>query len=68
MTNLGAEVIKVKGNYEKSLIECIRQSTENNWQIVKDVAWDNYLLVPKYTMAGYSVMMKEILDQMKIMR
>ena len=65
MTNLGAEVIKVKGNYEKSLIECIRQSTENNWQIVQDVAWDNYLLVPKYTMAGYSVMMKEILDQIE---
>ncbi len=65
MINLGAEVIKVKGNYEKSLIECIRQSTENNWQIVQDVAWDNYLLVPKYTMAGYSVMMKEILDQIE---
>ena len=65
MAKLGAEVIKVKGNYEKSLIECIKQSTENNWQIVQDVAWDNYLSVPKYTMAGYSVMMKEILDQLK---
>ena len=65
MENLGAEVIKVKGNYEKSLIECIKQSTENNWQIIQDVAWDNYLLVPKYTMAGYSVMMKEIFDQLQ---
>ena len=64
MANLGAEVIKVKGNYENSLIECIKQSTENGWQIVQDVAWDNYLLVPKYTMAGYSVMMKEIIDQL----
>ena len=63
MANLGAEVIKVKGNYENSLIECIKQSTENGWQIVQDVAWDNYLLVPKYTMAGYSVMMKEVVDQ-----
>ena len=65
MENLGAEVIKVNGNYEKSLIECIKQSTENGWQIVQDVAWDNYLLVPKYTMAGYSVMMKEIFDQLQ---
>ncbi len=65
MSNLGADVIKVKGNYEKSLIECIRQSTKNNWQIVQDVAWKNYMIVPKYTMAGYSVMMKEILDQIK---
>ena len=65
MENLGADVIKVNGNYEKSLIECIKQSTENDWQIVQDVAWDNYLLVPKYTMAGYSVMMKEIFDQLQ---
>ena len=63
MADLGADVIKVKGNYEKSLIECIKQSTENNWQIVQDVAWKDYMLVPKYTMAGYSVMMREIIDQ-----
>jgi diaminopropionate ammonia-lyase len=65
MADLGADVIKVKGNYEKSLIECIKQSTENNWQIVQDVAWKDYMLVPKYTMAGYTVMMKEIVDQIK---
>ncbi len=63
MADLGADVIKVKGNYEKSLIECIKQSTENNWQIVQDVAWKDYMIVPKYTMAGYTVMMKEIVDQ-----
>ena len=63
MSDLGADVIKVKGNYEQSLIECIKQSTENNWQIVQDVAWKDYMTVPKYTMAGYSVMMKEIIDQ-----
>ena len=63
MADLGADVVKVKGNYEKSLIECIKQSTENNWQIVQDVAWKDYMQVPKYTMAGYSVMMREIIDQ-----
>ena len=65
MADLGADVIKVEGNYEKSLIECIKQSTENSWQIVQDVAWKDYMLVPKYTMAGYTVMMKEIVDQIK---
>ena len=63
MADLGADVIKVKGNYEKSLMECIKQSTENNWQIVQDVAWKDYMQVPTYTMAGYTVMMKEIVDQ-----
>ena len=65
MADLGADVIKVKGNYEKSLVECIKKSTEHNWQIVQDVAWKGYMLVPKYTMAGYTVMMKEVIDQIK---
>ncbi len=63
MARLGADVIKIKGNYENSLIECIKQSTKNNWQIIQDVAWKNYTTIPKYTMAGYAVMMKEINNQ-----
>ena len=63
MRSFGADVIRVKGNYEDSLNECIKQSNQNNWQIVQDVAWKNYMLVPKLTMAGYSVMMKEISEQ-----
>ena len=65
MRNFGADVIRVKGNYEDSLNECIKQSNQNNWQIVQDVAWEHYKLVPKLTMAGYSVMMKEISEQIK---
>ena len=63
MRSFGAEVIRVKGNYDNSLKECIKQSKNNNWQIVQDVAWEGYKLVPKLTMAGYSVMMKEISEQ-----
>ena len=65
MAELGADVIKVKGNYESSLTACINQSNKNNWQIVQDVAWENYITVPRYTMAGYTVMMKEIVNQIK---
>ena len=63
MRNFDADVIRVKGNYENSLNECIKQSNQNNWQIVQDVAWQDYKLIPKLTMAGYSVMMKEISEQ-----
>ena len=58
MRSFGADVIRVKGNYENSLNECIKQSKKNNWQIVQDVAWENYKLVPTLTMAGYSVMIE----------
>ena len=63
MRSFGADVIRVKGNYDNSLKECIKQSKQNNWQIVQDVAWQDYKLVPRLTMAGYSVMMKEISEQ-----
>ncbi len=60
MRNLNAEVIRVKGNYDDSLNICKKESKKNNWEIIQDVAWPNYELVPKLTMAGYSTMIKEI--------
>ena len=60
MRNLSAEVIRVKGNYDNSLNVCKKESKKNNWEIIQDVAWPDYELVPKLTMAGYSIMIKEI--------
>jgi len=65
MRKLDAEVIRVKGNYDNSLKECIKQSKENNWEIVQDVSWEGYKAVPKLIMAGYTIMIKEILDEVK---
>ena len=42
---------------------CIRDRNKNGWEIVQDVAWENYEYVPKLTMSGYSVMIKEISNQ-----
>ena len=63
MRNLDAEVIRVKGNYDNSLKECIEQSNKNNWEIVQDVSWEGYKEVPKLIMAGYTIMVKEIIDK-----
>ena len=65
MKNLGADIIRVKGNYDASLKECIKQSEQNNWEIVQDVSWEGYKEVPKLIMAGYTIMIKEIMDQIK---
>ena len=65
MKNLGAEVIRVKGNYDDSLKECIKQSQKNNWEIVQDVSWENYEKTPQLIMAGYTIMIKEIFDQIE---
>ena len=65
MRDLDAEIIRVKGNYDDSLKECIKQSKKNNWEIVQDVSWENYKEVPKLIMAGYTIMIKEIMEQIK---
>ena len=59
----GAEVIRVKGDYENSLNECKKLSKKNNWKIVQDVSTKEYKLVPQLTMAGYSIMIREISKQ-----
>ena len=59
----GATVTRVKGDYESSLNECIRQTKKNKWYIVQDVSNKNYKYVPQLTMAGYSIMIKEISKQ-----
>ena len=59
----GAIVTRVKGDYESSLKECIKQTKKNNWHIVQDVSTKNYKHIPKLTMAGYSIMIKEISKQ-----
>ena len=63
MKDLGADVIRVKGNYDNSLKECIEQSNKNNWEIVQDVSSEGYKEVPKLIMAGYTIMIKEIMDE-----
>ena len=62
---LGAEVIRINGNYESSLKECQRQTKIHKWQIVQDVSNKNYKYIPSLTMAGYSIMIKEISNQTK---
>ena len=59
----GAIVTRVKGDYESSLKECIKQTKKNNWHIVQDVSTKDYKYIPKLTMAGYSIMIKEISKQ-----
>jgi len=59
----GAEVIRVKGDYEASLKECQVLSKKNNWKIIQDVSTKNYKYVPQLTMAGYSILIKEISKQ-----
>lgn len=64
MTELGAKVHRIEGNYDDSLVACEEAASENGWQIVSDTSWEGYETVPVHIMAGYSVMASEIIEQL----
>ena len=65
MAALGAEVHRVDGNYDDSLVACEDMSKQHGWQIVSDTSWEGYETVPLHVMAGYSVMAAEVVEQLR---
>ena len=68
MSALGADVVRINGNYEASLAACKEAAELNNWPIVSDTSWKGYRDTPMQIMAGYSVMSKEMMEQMGLSR
>ncbi len=64
MAAYGAIIHRIDGNYDDSIAACINMADEHDWQIVSDTSWEGYRDVPRQVMAGYSVMVREILDQL----
>jgi diaminopropionate ammonia-lyase len=60
MEALGATVIRIDGNYDASVHIAAREADENNWYIVSDTSYEGYTEIPRYVMAGYTVMASEI--------
>jgi diaminopropionate ammonia-lyase len=64
MQELGANVIRINGNYEASLEACKNDANNYGWQVVSDTSWDGYTEIPLQVMAGYSVISTECMSQM----
>ena len=64
MQAFGADVIRVSGNYEASLDICKAEAEANGWHLVSDTSWEGYVDVPRAIMAGYTVMGREVIDQL----
>ena len=65
MQDLGADVIRIKGDYDASVGLAKREAEENGWFVVSDTSWPGYWLPPRDVMAGYGVMTKEICETME---
>ena len=61
----GADVIRIDGNYDDSVRACSEQSAANNWRVISDTSWQGYTDTPRLVMAGYTVLLRETLEQIK---
>ena len=60
MRTFGAEVVRIKGDYDDSVKLAREEAQDNNWFVVSDTSWPGYFVPPTDVMQGYGVMMHEI--------
>ena len=65
MRELGAEVVRVNGNYDDTVARTRDDANLYNWDIVSDTSWPGYTNTPLDVMAGYGVMAREIIRQLE---
>ncbi|MBX2824810.1 MAG: diaminopropionate ammonia-lyase [Gammaproteobacteria bacterium] len=63
MSALGADVVRIDGDYDESVQRCASDSEQHNWQVISDTSYEGYRDIPRQVMAGYTTMIREILDE-----
>jgi diaminopropionate ammonia-lyase len=60
----GAEMVRVKGNYDDSVAEASRVAAEMGWTVLSDTSWPGYEYIPGLVSQGYTAMVREILSEL----
>ncbi|MBN8630012.1 MAG: diaminopropionate ammonia-lyase [Rhodobacterales bacterium] len=60
----GAEMIRVKGNYDESVAEASRVAETQGWTVLSDTSWPGYEYIPGLVSQGYTAMVREILAEL----
>ena len=63
MRDLGAEVTRIRGDYDQSVRLAAAHAAAHGWHLVADTSRPDDLEMPATVMAGYSVMLAEIAAQ-----
>jgi diaminopropionate ammonia-lyase len=62
----GARVVRCRGGYDSTIEQAIYDASLHGWSVVSDTSWDGYEEIPAVAMQGYTVMTREILDQLRL--
>lgn len=63
IAELGAEIVRIQGNYDASVEEAAHLAARNGWQVVSDTSYDGYEDIPRDVMQGYGTIAAEIIEQ-----
>lgn len=64
IARFGAEMIRVKGNYDDSVAEAARVAAQEGWIVLSDTSWPGYEHIPGLVMQGYTILVREALEAM----
>lgn len=59
---LGAEIVRIRGNYDQSVQHAAHLAAEQGWQVVSDTSYDGYEEIPRDVMQGYGILADEALE------
>lgn len=59
----GADIVRIDGDYDASVIVAAKQAAEHGWYVVSDTSYDGYETVPRDVMQGYGTIAAELLAQ-----
>lgn len=59
----GATIVRVPGVYDDAVRKAAHDAAREGWTIVSDTSWPGYETIPRLVMAGYALLVEEILAQ-----
>jgi diaminopropionate ammonia-lyase len=64
IARFGAQMIRVDGTYDDSVVEAARVAAQESWTVVSDTSWPGYERIPGLVMQGYTVIVREMLREL----
>ncbi|MFQ5985339.1 MAG: diaminopropionate ammonia-lyase [Alphaproteobacteria bacterium] len=64
IARLGAEIVRVPGDYDDSVRRCAADAERLGRYVISDTSYPGYMTVPRQVMQGYTVLAEEVLDQL----
>lgn len=58
----GADIVRIRGNYDASVEEAARLAAANGWHVVSDTSYEGYEEIPRDVMQGYATIAAEVVE------